>query len=1128
MRKIFFILGMCFGLAASAIAQQKVTGNVTGDDGAGIPGVTILEKGTNNGTITDIDGNYSLSVSSEEVVLVFSFVGMTTIEEPLNGRSEVNVTMSSDAIGLDEVVVTALGIRREAKKLGYSMTEVNGDEIAEVNTVNPVQALQGKSAGLSIGTSDGGLFGNSKIQVRGVSVLNSNNNQPIFVVDGVILENNVSDASADWSSSPTDYGNILKNLNPDDYESISVLKGAAATALYGSRGINGAIVIKTKDGRTRKGIGVKLTQSFGIDYVYDQPDIQYEYGVGDVAGFIGYGETDGDGNYYKYDVNQFFYNADGLPTAINHPAGYYYYGPKYDGRDFEDFDGTTTSYTPFRDHMKDIYDVGTNRNTSVALSGATDKGNFYLSFSNNHRTGTLPKDEFTRNAVLLNSSYNLTEWLRADASFSYTLSNPKNAKNDFGDKFLYGTFSPMYNADKFNRRDVWQAPHGGVPSSAYGDEYANVPGNDVWFGYNLNESSREESVTRPIVRLTADVTDWMSITAEGNMNYYTIAFENKELGQGYANEGGYYELRHDKDFSRTGKLMANITKDLTQDLSANLIFGGEIWKQDKSYSKVNTSGGLVVPGRFYVENSKETRGSEAKIQGTKQINSLYYLLSLSWKEQLFLDVTGRNDWSSALVYTDGTGNNSYFYPSVSSSWIFSESFELPSWISFSKLRLSWAQVGNDTGAYDINKGYELKTVEQENGDYIYLNSASTTLVDPDIQPERKNSYEAGLDIRLLNNRIGFDLAYYNETIKNQIGNIPIPSESGYEKMFTNIGTMTNKGVELSFNFTPVKNRNFEWNSTFNYWNNTTKISDLRPEVGAYKTLGGDISYGNFRVGSVAYENGEYGVIMSDSKPLEWKGESGDPRNGMKVLTWYDSYRAANLTRSGEVEKVGKVQPDFEGSWNNSFRWKNLTFGVLLDARFGGHMASFSSKYGTAWGLLKESLYARDEEHGGATWTSGYSDTQGQVFHDGVIPDAVFAEGQEVTSPSGNVVNVGGMTYREAYEAGYVEPTHASWWNWRNSSWGGGVVNDSWFAEVNYIAVRNISIGYTLPKTIAHRIKTQNIYVALNARNLGYLYNSLPNNINPESFRGTSSSDSFRERAFSPYIASYTLTLSVDF
>lgn len=289
MRKILFIIVMCFALGSSAFAQLAVTGVVTGEDGIGIPGVTVLQKGTGNGTITDLDGKYTLKLPPDAVI-VFSFVGMKAKEIAVNGSSTINVQLETDAVGISEVVVTALGIERESKQIGYAMTKIDGAELATLNTVNPVQALQGKAPGLSIGISDGGLFGNSKIQLRGVSVLNSNNNQPIFVIDGVILENPISNTSADWVASASDWGNQLKNLNPDDYESVNVLKGSAATALYGSRGINGAIVIKTKGGIVKKGIGVKVSQSTGIDHVYDEPYIQYEFGLGMPAGYIDYGK----------------------------------------------------------------------------------------------------------------------------------------------------------------------------------------------------------------------------------------------------------------------------------------------------------------------------------------------------------------------------------------------------------------------------------------------------------------------------------------------------------------------------------------------------------------------------------------------------------------------------------------------------------------------------------------------------------------------------------------------------------------------------------------------------------------------------------------------------------------------
>jgi len=1117
----------------SAPQQQKikVSGKVIDAQGESLPGVNVVEKNNPmHGVITGIDGTYSIDVDSEDDVLIFSFIGFNSQEINVAGRRNINITLVEETTGLDEVVVTALGIKREVKKLGFAMTDVDGDEVSAVNTVTAVDALKGKAAGLSIGQSDGGLFGNQKIQIRGVSVMNSDNNNPIFVIDGVIVENSISNAHADWAGSSNDFGNMLKNLNPDDFESVSVLKGAASTALYGSRGINGAIVIKTKDGADSRGIGVKVTQSIGIDHVYNQPDIQYEYGPGSMAGYTNYGEKDASGNYYKYSTNQFYTNDDGVPTMQGHPWEWEGYGPKYDGRDIIGYDGKMTTYSPAKDNMIDAYNTGFNSNTSVAISGGNDKGTFYLSDSYQKRNGIFPSNEFTRNSLQFTGSYKLTDWLKADASISFTTSVPKNPRNDIGGRFVTGDWVNWYDTNKWKERDVYQAPHGGTPKGAYGDDYARVPGNNVWFAYNLNESSRTEQVTRPIVRLTADLTKWLSVTAEGNMNHYSIAYEQKDLGQGYANEGGYYELNHSVDVSRTGKINLNINHQLTDDISSSLILGGEIWDQEKSYTRVRTDGGLIVPGQFFLDNSKKTLRSEGKIEGTKQINSFYFLANFGWRNQLYLDITGRNDWSTALVYTDGTGNNSYFYPSVSTSWLFSETFEMPSWVSFGKMRFSWAQVGNDTNPYDINTGYSIENYEVANGN-VYANKMPNKIVDPNIKPERKNSIEAGFDVRFFRNRLGIDFAWYNEEINQQIGEVPLPSESGLNGgLITNVGSLTNKGIELSITGTPVRTANFEWNTTFNYWNNTTTVTDLHESYGAYRTLGGYTNYGNYRVGSVASDGGEYGVLMSDTKPLEWNNEAdpNDPRNGMKVLNWSDSRRGAYYERSYEVEEIGKIQPDFEGSWDNNFSFKGVTLSVLLDARFGGHIGSYSNKYGTSYGWMETSLRNRDAAHGGMTWTSEYSDSQGQSFSDGMIPDGIFKEGQMVTSPNGSQVDVGGMTYQEAYDAGHVEPTHSSFNTYFNNSWSRGTINDDWFSEVKYIALRNISVGYNLPKSLAQKIKAQNVYMAFNARNLGYLYNSLPNNLNPESFRGTASSTGFLERSMTPYTATYTFTLSVDF
>ncbi|MCQ0110462.1 SusC/RagA family TonB-linked outer membrane protein [Zhouia amylolytica] len=1111
-------------------AQDKtITGTVTGaSDGVPLPGVTVMVKGTSTGTSTDFDGNYSLSAPSDGV-LVFSYVGFTTQEITIAGKTVVNVSMTEDTQQLDEVVVTALGIKKETKKIGYAMSEVKGEELAKTNTVNPVEALQGQAAGVSIGASDGGMFGNSKIQIRGISALNSNNNQPIFVVDGVILENNVTGASADWNASSNDFGNILKNLNPDDYKSVSVLKGAAATALYGSRGLNGVVLIETKDGSVSRGIGVSIKQSMGVDHVYNQPDVQYEFGPGALAGYTNYGERDADGNYYRFSTDQFYTNQDGDPTKINHPWGWAGYGPRFDGRPMVGFDGEMTTYSPVKDGVLKAYDTGWNTNTSVSMSGGHEKGNFYLSYSRNDREGTLPNNTFDRDALMFRGAHELTDWLKADASISYTLSTAKNPRNDISQLFFDGTWSNYYDAEKYSQRQYWQAAHGGVPNAAYGDDYAYVPARGLWFSYNMNNNERNEEVIRPIVRLTANVNDWITLTAEANMNSYNVKTEVKNLGQGFQNEGGYYELGHFQDVSKTGKFTANFQKNITPDITGQLLLGAEAWSQEKSQTRSWTDGGLIVPGRYFLNNSKRTARTEARVFGTKKINSLYFLSSFGYKDQLFLDITGRNDWSSALVYSNGDGNYSYFYPSVSSSWIFTETFDTPDWFTFGKLRASWAQVGSDTTPYFLNQGYNLDTYEMNDGTFIYTNGISTTAIDRSIEPERKNSYEIGADIRFFDNRLGFDFAYYKEDITNQIGDIPVPAESGYGRIFTNIGTLSNYGVELKVTGTPIKTEDFRWDATFNYWKNTTKITEMHEALGEYKVLGGYVNYGNFRVGAVAFEGGEYGTLMSDSKPKTWQSDDpNDPRNGMPIFVWSDSRRGAYYERSYEVEKVGKIQPDFEGSLSNTFTYKGLTLSVLLDARYGGHIASYSNKYGTSYGWLETSLYGRAPEYGGQSWTSQYSDTQGQQFSDGVIPDGVFAEGQTVTAPNGNSVDVGGMTYQEAYDQGFVEPTHASFYNYFTNSWGQGVVNDNWFNEVKYIALRNISLGYNLPNSVSSKIGARNFYVGVNARNLGYLYNSLPNNLNPESFRGTTSTESFQERGFIPYTASYTMTIAIDF
>jgi iron complex outermembrane receptor protein len=1117
MRKILLIFAMCFTLIGSAYAQQTVTGKVTGDDGIGIPGVTVIQKGTSNGTITNIDGDYTVSVPGD-AVLIYSFVGMTTQEIQVGGRSTIDVTLETSTIGIDEVVVTALGIQREAKALGYAATKVAGEELVQANTVNPVSALQGKAAGLSISGSDGGLFGSTKIEIRGISTLNSQNNQPIFVIDGVILENAIgSVGSHDWDGNANDFGNMLKNLNVDNYESINVLKGAASTALYGSRGINGAIVIKTKDGKGAKGIGIVVSQTTSVEHVYGQPDIQYEKGRGNYYG---------NRTYLSSPFGQGFVTTkkDGVdvPTLIGNTNRMF--GPRYDGTTMiEDYDGQMVPYAPVKDHFVKMYDPGWGTNTNIALRGSDEKGNFYLSTGYNKRNGTTPSNEFEKTSLFFSGSRKLADFLTADASVSVTGSESGNPPINHGESIITNLmWNTMYDPAKWKTQDVFQASHGGTPSGNYGDEYANVPGNDVWFSAYLNENIRKETVVRPIVKLSAEITDWMQVIVEGNVNLYNINSESKNLGQGYQNEGGSYSLGHRNEISKTGKISFVFDKE-TGDFSHNLLLHGELWSQRNTQSGARTDGGLIVPGQFFISNSKKTPlVNTTNVFGTKQINSLLFRYSLAWKEQVYVDVTGRNDWSSALVYTSGEGNYSYYYPSVSTSWLFSETFadNMPSWLSFGKLRASWAQVGNDTDPYSINKGYSIGNIEYANGNVI-TNNLSSTVVDSELKPEKKTSVEVGATLNTLQNRLNLDVAYYNDLTDNQISTIPLPGASGFSSMLTNVGALRNKGIEITLTGKPVRSKNFTWTSTFNYWKNTTTVEELHELTGEYKSLYGDISYGNYRVGAVAFEGGEYGVLYSDSKIAK-------DAQGRNLLTWQDGVKAAYYQRDGKPEEVGSIQPDFEGSWSNDFQYKNFTFGILLDMRFGGEVISFPAKYGTAYGVLETSLDAglTDSENliaKGVTWKSKYSGTE---YENGVIPAGVFVDGTIITGPNGTRYDASGKTWQEAAAAGAVDDAmdEGQWAYWHNA-WGTGVVNPNWLYTLSYVSIRNISLGYNvrLPK-----YKIQNMNINLNVRDAGYLYNSSPSNLHPESGRGTGSAQSAFIRTLMPYSRTYTLGLQFTF
>ena len=1107
-----------------AMFGQDITvrGTVTDTKGEPVIGATVKVEGANTGVVTNIDGEYTLKCAPN-ATLTFSYIGFNTRKEPVNNRTRIDVKFKENSTELNEVVVTALGMKRETKALGYAMTELKGDEL-DANLINPVQALQGKVAGVEVTSSDGGMFCASKILIRGASTLNKNN-QPIYVVDGVILDNGIVENDADWASGAQNYGNELKNLNPDDFETVSVLKGAAATALYGSRGLNGAVVITTKSGKGKKGLGIDFSQTIGFDKVTSQPDLQNEY-----AESFWYCSSPNS----PFNVNDIYWTNDqgyaSYKVLSNYGEMGTAWGPSFEylrknakeGK-IELYDGKLYDAKAYKNNFKDAYDTGFSTNTNVALSGGNNRTNFYTSLSYRYNNGTLPNNDFRRLSFLAKASHKLTDNFEVEASMTYANSKPRNAQPNIGASFVDGTWDRMYDAKYY--RDKYKGSHGGLAQTQYGDEWGYVIGRGIWWSVWENEYYQKETVFRPDLKITWSLTPWLKWVTEANYNYYFVQAEEKDPGSGYYNQGGYYGTSQSRKEQTNLNTNLMFDKQFGEDWHLNGFVRYELYNSYRSAMSSGTKGDFIVPNQYFLANGSDGYNASAKVSDTKTIQSVAAQASLSWRDQVYLDVTGRNDWSSSLVYSDGHGTYSYFYPSISASWLVTNTFrkQLPTWLSFWKVRASYAQVGNDTEAYSINTAYGLESYTNKFGK-AYATTLPSTTYSQNLKPERKKSWEVGTDIRFLNNRIGLDFTYYKENTVDQIMTVSIPSVSGYSNALINAGNIQNSGVELALNTTPIATKDWQWDLNFTYTKNKSKIVSLSDLTADYITLNGYTNYGNYRIGSVAKVGGTYGMLMSDSAPLV------DEASGLNVLGYANSYRSAYERRNGTVEVVGNSTPDFLGSVNTTLRYKRWTLSASFDARFGGKVASFSSRYGTAYGYTKTSLDGRGTKHGGITYTSGFD---GVTYDDGVIPNGIILSGTKINQPDGTVYTVGsgkytsGETYQELYDAGHIEPTHAGAWKYWTNNWGNGVLNDDWFVTLNYIAFRDLSLSYAFDSSLLNKIGCKRLSLSAEAHNLGYLLNSMPNHENPEAVAGTTAAE-FRIRQFSGITTSFTFTLKASF
>lgn len=1062
-----------------AISQQtgKVTGTV--EDALGsVIGASVVVKGTTNGTITDVDGKFVLNDVKKGQILQISFVGYKTKEIVYKGESNLKIMMEDDAQALGEVVVTALGMSRDKKALGYAMTEVKGDLIAKANVVNPINGIQGKVAGVQINMGNSGPQSSQRILIRGNSSLGGNN-QPIFVVDGIIIDNEVVD---NVNSQTQDFGNDLKNLNADDFESMSVLKGAAATALYGSRAANGVVLITTKKGKKESGLGVSFSHSENWDVVYSTPDVQNEFGMG---------------TYPAWGLN-----SDG--TEDRHISSGRNFGPRYDGKPYyvDNYEGI---YQASKNNIKDMYQTGRYINTNVALSGGDEKGAFRFSYSNLTSNGTTFNNDFTRNSFNLNASRELSKFMKAEGGFAYVHSKATNPTYQGGDKSPVYDF--MFNAPREYDVKYWLNHY----KSTKGDGYN---GEDP-FGYSAtlydyleNDYSQAEDNFRANLNLDVKILDWLTLKLKGDIYKIFKKKESKVMATGQSNyDGSKYEINDERkdQYKITAMLSANHS---FENFNISGSVAAEQWDTRKGYHKTHSVNGLRNPGQFDMTNSVSPAVTEVRYDTErKRINSVYAFINTDWKSQVFVDITGRNDWSSALIYADGSGNTSYFYPSISASWILTETFrnKLPQFLSFLKLRGSYAIVGNDcdpylttaTGYYTFDNTY-VNPFNQ--ADYPYYKYDSEYLRNNALKPEKQFAWEFGIEAKFLNNRLGFDLAYYKTNTKNQILALSMPEETGVKARWINAGNIQNSGVELLINATPIETKDWIWDLSLNLTRNRNKIIELAPGVQRYKLLGGGAD-----TEAWATVGGSYGDIYTSYAYT--RNENGD-----KILNADGSWR-----RSGTSEKIGSIQPDLLGGLTSTLTWKNLTFNVVLDARFGGDIFSASYNYGMSNGILKSSLPGRTAEYGGLPRTL----SDGRVVNDGMIPDGVFAEGITI-----NGTDVSNMSYQTAYEKGLVEPLSAYKYYANLADWGNGI-RDTGIMKCSWIALREVSLRYSVPSKWAHKVLMQSINLGLVCRNVGLLYNSLPDNINPEGLRSNYTSE-YYEAGGAALTRSYGFTVNLSF
>lgn len=1057
--------------AMHAIAQERmVTGSVTAkDDGTALAGVNIKVRNANIGTQTNGNGEYSIKVGNDSTVLVFSYIGFETQEIKVGSHSKLDIALAQDTRQLGEVVVTALGIRREEKSIGFGAQKLDGGELSNVREANLVHSLSGKLAGVQVAGNTGSMGGSAKINIRGINSIYGNNN-PLFVVDGMPMENrNTNSLEQQRGAGGYDFGNSIQDLNPSDVENVTVLKGAAATALYGSRGSNGVIVITTKKGGKSRKPTLSYTFGYNIDKVYKLPRYQNKYGGGYRFQKLYYNnnpEAFPEDRKGSYDDNDGRGRYDLLPQYATDES----WGPKFEGQLYRpywswdkdsknpDF-GKVVPWEAQPNNIRSFFETGGTFNHNISLDGATDKGSYRISYSNFDQKFILPNSKLVRHNASINANYEAIKNLTISGAANFVTHSakgrPGTGYGDDGANVMVQFTQWGQRQVDFTKMKEYELPDGTQLTwnrSSWFNPTPRYSNNPYWVRHKNYET---DGRTRVFGNLTANYKLAEGLTAEVKYmtdTYFETQEERVAIGSQYTSQ---YWLSKYGHLENNVQGLLSYNKLFTKDFSWNANLGVNRMTRSGSTLISKTVDGLSS-NVFSLEASMG-RPDITDLKTKKRINSVFASSSLGYKDVLFLDLGARNDWSSTLPVR----HNSYFYPSGSVSWIASGLIDA-NWLNFLKLRAALAQVGNDTDPYNVTLAYLLY---QPFGTDSRL-SVPNTLPNPDLKPEITSEYEFGTELKVFNNRLGLNLSYYDRRTRNQIIPLSRSAATGATYKYVNAGLLQNKGVELSLNASPVATEHFKWDITLNWAKNNNKIVRLTTDQ---KTM--VLASAPFAVQLEAREGESFGSIVGYDFVYNDKGQKVVNEDGVYL-------------RSDDQKVLGSVLPSFTGGVINAFRYKGFNLSALVDFQKGGSFFSTTQMFGRETGILEETA-------------------AGSIREDGIIAEGVKQDG----TPNDVVISA-----RDHYSS--------------NGN-GGYNINSIDVIDASYVYLRELSVGYSLPAGWVAKTPFSKVRVALTGRNL-WLIKSNSKHVDPTAITNSISNWQGMEGGALPSVRSMGMNVSFGF